>query len=188
MRLNAQTNQMQNLLGNTNSPYSGFLQSVWDAAVTTTNAAIVAGGGHSLKGKNTMAFGAYFYNMNNNAALMLAYDDIWSGPKHQASVLRGGIRLNERLYPFQKFGITGFYTTLYAFDAVATPLNGTSNNGGLANVAGTGADFNWDLYQHKLLLHLGAFYENRSGQGWADGNYLGGYAGLSYGNRGAYGN
>ena len=72
--------------------------------------------------------------------------------------------------------------TPFAEDLMGTPVSGTSDNGGLANIAATGVDTRWRLgtKQNCKKVHVGVFYENRTGQGYFIGNYLGGYFAISF--------
>ena len=99
-KLSAQTNQVSNLLGDIGTPtISAGLQQIYDAALGSTNFAVLTGGGRSLKGKNNLAFVDYIYNFNQNAGLVLGYDYTWTGSAKKfepgnLNFVKGGFTVN----------------------------------------------------------------------------------------------
>ena len=79
--------------------------------------------------------------------------------------------------------IMTFMVTPFAALVIATPVSGNQNNGGIGQIALTGID--WESPAIGFLwgtrAHLGGFYENRTGQGAWNGNYLGLHAAFSKG-------
>ena len=182
------TTNIPNLLGSVSiSPtLSHSLQELWDVTAGSTNSAVVFGGGRGLTGNKNFAFANYLYNLNQNAGLLLGYDYLFSNAKgmgSSANVLKGGFNLQASLYPLKRFGYTNFMVTPFAALVIATPVSGNQNNGGIGQIALTGID--WESPAIGFLwgtrAHLGGFYENRTGQGAWNGNYLGLHAAFSKG-------
>jgi hypothetical protein len=160
---------------------TGLMQEAWDTFATSTNFAVIGFYGRGLTGNKNVAGGDYIYNLTHNetanAALILGGDFLWARGTNNANVVRGGLNLGAKIYPLKQFGYTNFYTTVFAFDTIASPVN--ASDGTIGNVIGTGADFKWRLWK-RLDFHIGGFYDNRVGQGRWDGNYLNADAGLSW--------
>ena len=177
---NAQTNEVPNLLGSSD----GILQQVWDSTAGSTNFAIVAGGGRGLTGNKNLVFADAVYDLSQNAGLIIGYDNLFSNDKRMgsssASVVKGGLNLKADLYPLKRFGFGKFKVTPFAAYLVATPTGGTSNNGGIAQIALVGADYETAPFWG-IRAHIGGFYENRTGQGNWDGNYICGHVAISKG-------
>jgi len=157
-----------------------FAQEVWNDYLLSTNSAlVVAGGAKTTDFKQYILAVDYLYNFNDNAGLLIGVDDIFGGPNgtSQLSALRGGLQLKTTIEPLQVFGVTNFVATPFAAELVSTALNGANaGNVGLVTIAG--ADFN--LYQFRWgNLHAGGMYENRTGEGWASGNYALAHLGLT---------
>ena len=162
---------------------SHSLQDLLDVTAGSTNGAVILGGGRGLTGNKNFAFVDYLYNMNANAGLVIGYDYLFSNDKRMwspsANVVKGGLNLQADIYPLRRFnGDTNslFYTfkvTPFASVLILTPMNGTSsNNGGIGQATIAGGDWESPLLFNRIHLHLGGFYENRTGQGAWDGNYL----------------
>ena len=157
----------------------GLLQQAYDASIGTTNGVFVFTGARKLTGNANRFSADYIYSFNGNAGLVLGIDDIRSGGTSQANILKGGLTLNADIYPFKNFGATNFFVTPYAFVLIATPVSGTSNNGGIGQLAGTG--ISWEhSFTKNLSLELGGFYENSTGEGEFNGNWAGVLGGIHY--------
>ncbi len=172
----AQTNTMPDLIS---GQYGSLAQQFYDATIGTSNGVFVATAARKLTGNANRFSIDYIYSFNNVAGLILGIDDIRSGGKSYANVIKGGLNLQTKIYPFKNFGATNFFITPYAFVLIATPIEGTSNNGGIGQLAGTGISFEQKLSKN-LSLELGAFYENSVGEGQFSGNWFGILGGLHY--------
>jgi hypothetical protein len=161
------------------SAQSQFLQEAWNDVTASTNFALVAFYGRGLTGNKSVAGADYIYNLTHNekanAAILIGGDFLWAKGTNDANVVRGGLNISYKLYPFQQFGLTNFYGTVYLFDTIASPIHSDL----VGNVAGTGLDFKWNVWK-ALDVHIGGMYANRSGQGRWDGNYLAAETGLSW--------
>lgn len=178
INLNAQTtNAIPNLLGS--SEYSSLAQQVWDDTIGTSNGVFVVTAARKLTGNANRFSVDYLYSFNSIAGLVIGIDDIRSGNYSQASILKGGLNLQANVYPFKNFGVTNFFLTPYAFAVVTTPMGGTSNNGGIGQLTGTGVSFE-QKFSKNLSLEVGGFYENSTGEGAYNGNWIGALAGLHY--------
>lgn len=176
------TNPVRGGITDTNPP--GITQQFWDK-LTGTNLAGVVGAAFADGGKKVL-FADVIYNFNENVAAIVGYDVLFKdklnlGSDRTANVVRGGLSLKTALRPLKNWGYENFVLYPYLFDLIATPTSGTDNDGGLANIAGGGVDWKFRIYK-QLDGHLGGIYMNRAGQGDWDGNYFGGYGGISCGN------
>jgi hypothetical protein len=171
-----ETNSVPNLLG---GEYGSLAQQFYDATIGTSNGVFVATAARKLVGNANRFSIDYIYSFNSVAGLILGVDDIRSGGYSQANILKGGLNLQTKIYPFKNFGATNFFVTPYAFALIATPTGGTSNNGGVGQLAGTGVSFE-EKFTKNLSLELGAFYENSTGEGEYNGNWAGVLFGLHY--------
>jgi len=181
VKLSAQTNQASNLLGDIGTPtISAGLQQIYDAALGSTNFAVLTGGGRSLKGKNNLAFVDYIYNFNQNAGLVLGYDYTWTGSAKKfepgnLNFVKGGFTVNADIKPFRNFGATNF--TIKPFGSVLIDSSG----GQVGQIVVAGVDYQAAAFWG-CKLNLGGFYENRSGGNSAfDGAYLCGHIAISRG-------
>ena len=172
--VHAQTTNTTPINLTTNATIQGGLQELYDAALGSTNYAVAFGAGRGLTGNKNIAFADYLYNMNANAALMIGFDYLKCNqantPSSTANIVKGGLQLNADIYPLKNYGFPTFKVTPFAGYCVASPTAG-QNNGGVGAIAFTGIDMHtvigkgWDF-------HYGAMYENRTGQGIFDGNYI----------------
>ena len=170
---------------------SHSLQELWDVTAGSTNGAVVMSAGRGLTGNKNFVAADYIYNLNQNAGLIFGYDYLFSNDKRmgaaQANILKGGLNLQAQLYPLKRFSTDtnsfahNFHVTPFASVLIITPINGTSNNGGIGQATIAGADWESPLLFNKVHLHLGGYYENRTGQGAWDGNYAALHAAVSYG-------
>ncbi len=181
-RASAQTNSTPPApaeIGSFTPAETSLMQQFYDSTIGTTNGVFVFTGARKLTGNANRFSADYLYSFNANAALVLGFDDIRSGGYSQANVLKGGLTLQADIYPFKNFGATNFFVTPYTFVLIATPLSGTSNNGGVGQLAGAGVA--WEHgFTKNLSLELGAFYENSTGEGEYNGNWAGVLGGLHY--------
>jgi len=169
----ASTNAVPDLMPPISPTLDSALQGFADVVFNPTNFAVVVGGGRSMKGNNNLAFADYLYSLNNNAALVLGYDYLWTstaGVKSSANAVKGGLNLKAKIYPFKALGATNFFLTAFGSELVSTPINGTANNGGLANIALTGISYETPQFWG-LNAEFSVFYENRTGTGSYSGNY-----------------
>jgi hypothetical protein len=170
------TNAVPDLIG---GQYGSLAQQFYDTTIGTSNGVFVATGARKLVGNANRFSVDYIYSFNDVAGLVLGVDDIRSGGYSQANILKGGLNLQTKIYPFKNFGATNFFVTPYAFALIATPTGGTSNNGGVGQLAGTGISFE-QTFTKNLSLELGGFYENSTGEGKFNGNWAGVLFGLHY--------
>lgn len=140
--------------------------------------------GHSLTGNKLSAGLVIGENINNNVGVVGGIDHLWFGGKTgSANMVSGGISLKAPFYPIRAaFGFLkidlatnswsyNFRAIPYVLTMVATPLNGTSNDGGLAAINRTGANF--DIYNLKgFEIGAGIDYGNRIGAGAYSGNWI----------------
>lgn len=142
------------------------------ASLTTlSNYVVDVGYAHSVSGKaNNLVFATVEYNFNNYAGALVGYDYLSGSGKHEVNGLRGGLTLQAPTTPFASLGYTNLVATPFVYDEVATPQNGNT----IGNVLGGGLDFKLATVS-KINLHAGIIYENRTGDGVFDGNYVGGY-------------
>lgn len=157
-----------------NSAETSLIQNLWDDYVVSTNAAIVLSYGVKAKDTGTHIFAAsYVYNFNSVAGLILGYDYITGSEKGQsvANAVRGGLTFKLPFAPLKSFGLTNWMVTPWVGELVSTVVSGANTQQGSAGlVSCVGADttfykFGWGA------IHGGVFYENRTAQGWASGNY-----------------
>jgi hypothetical protein len=152
---------------------SGGLQQLYDAALGSTNFALAVSGGVKLADTHVkIAAVDYLYNFNENAGLLIGFDYLWGSQTNgsAANVVKGGLNLKADIQPFKNFGLTNIVATPFVAELVATPVSGTQNNGGAGLISVAGLDFRIVTWK-SITLHGGGFYENRTGQGWANGNY-----------------
>lgn len=123
-------------------------------------------------------------NVNNNIGIAGGIDHLWLGGKAgSANIVSGGLSLKAPFYPLRyvtsflgtSLGTNtwayNFLATPYAIVLIGTPLNGTSNDGGLANINRAGVNF--DVYNFKgWKLGAGGDYGNRNGAGNYSGNWI----------------
>lgn len=142
--------------------------------------------GKSLTGNKLSAWVIAGENITSSgtASVVVGIDHLWFGGRaDSANMVSGGLSLKAPVYPLRaacKFLSVDlgtntwgykFQSTLYATTLVATPLNGTSNDGGLAAINRVGA--NLDIYNlHGFEFGIGFDYGNRVGAGAYSGNWL----------------
>ncbi|MDE2105576.1 MAG: hypothetical protein KGL39_50585 [Patescibacteria group bacterium] len=146
------------------------VQGLFDTFIASTNAAFTAGGGRGLTGNKNLFFADYLYKFNANAGLLLGYDHLWGSGQSQDNVVKGGLNLQATLIPFKSFGLTNFVVQPFAAYLVATPTGGP-NSGGIGAIAVGGVDYKYALTT-AMSLDMGVLFENRTGQGYWDGNYV----------------
>lgn len=154
----------------TNAPsFSVGLSEIEQAITDSTNWTLIGGYGHSLKGKNNLAFGDLAYSFNSNVGLVAGCDDLWaSGQRAQANIVKGGVTLGAHIRPFAFIGstfLTNITANVFASDLLATPKG---NSSAIGNIITTGLNF--DLLSFKNLEFVaGVQLEKRMGQGNWDG-------------------
>ena len=166
-----------NFIGN--SAEAGLLQQAYDAAIGGSNGVFVLTWARKLSGNANRFSLDYIYNFTPNAGLILGYDDIRAGSYSQANVLKGGLTLNADIYPFKRFGATNFFVKSYGFALIATPTKGTSNNGGVGQLMGAGVSYE-PHFTKNIYGEFGGFYENSTGEGQYNGNWVGALIGVHY--------
>lgn len=154
-------------------------QQFYDATIGTSNGVFVATAARKLTGNANRYSVDYIYSFNQSAGLVLGIDDIRAGGYSSASILKGGLTLQTKIYPLKNFRVTNLFVTPAAFALVATPMSGTSNNGGIGQLAGTSVTLERTITKN-LYLELGGLYENSTGEGKFNGNWAGVIAGLHY--------
>jgi hypothetical protein len=173
--------QVTNMLPAITPQEQSLFQQAYDATVGTTNGIFVFPVARKMTGNVNRGGFDYIYSFNSNAGLVLGGDVTWgNGRQTSANILKGGIDLKADVYPFKNFGATNFFVTPFVSVLIATPLNGTSNNGGIGQLTVTGASYEHSFTKN-LSLEVGGFYENVTGEGGGlDGNWLGALVGVHY--------
>lgn len=164
----------------TNSPVPSFsvgLREMADAVSSSTNWTVVAGAGRSTTGSKNLAFGDVCYAFNDNVGAVIGYDYLWGHGASEFNSVKGGLTLQATIHPLAFIGstfATNIVGTPFVGALVATPKTG--DNIGLITTAG----INFDVFRFKnFSLDAGAQYENRTGQGGWNGNYILLHVGLS---------
>jgi hypothetical protein len=157
---------------------SGGLQQLWDATAASPKSAWTLGGGRGLHGNHNLIFLDYLYNFNDNAGLLLGFDDIASGTDFKSdsvAFVKGGFNVKAEIAPFARFGLPNFKVTPFV------ALLMYSANGDVGQIAVAGASHAWHIGK-SWDLNVGAFYESRSGgNSETDGKYLCGMVTFSHG-------
>jgi hypothetical protein len=142
--------------------------------MSVTNFVGYAGGGYALSGPKTyLADVGVVYNINNYVGLVAGYDWLRIEGKNgvnqeTANVIKGGCTLS---YSFPAPVFTNVMLTPYGLTLVATPTKGTDNNGGVGLITAFGmGETLW--HDKSLSLKLTEGFENRTGEGAFDRNYL----------------
>lgn len=177
LRLNAQTNPVTPP-NNTAGPVQpsligpslmGGLSEIASAMGSATNWYAGGGYGRGLTGNKSVAFADVAYNFNENVGVVVGMDTLWGGAAGQTEIVKGGVTLSLPGHPLAFTGISYLAAVqgrAFVSDLLATPKNGNT----LGNLIVTGYEF--DLYTvSNFELYLAVMYENRSGQGYWDGNY-----------------
>lgn len=160
--------------------FSSGLQQIYDAATSSTNFGLVTGYARSTTGNRNVGFAELGYNFDSVQALglVIGYDYCWtskqSGIPSQANLVKGGIQLKADVKPLKQFGLTNFTVTPFGFALVA------SGNGNVSEIIGGGAKTTVATFKG-INLNLGVLYENRTGAGYWDGRYLGGFFAMTKG-------
>ena len=121
-------------------------------------------------------------NVNNNLGVIAGFDHLWLGGKTgSANLVSGGLTLKAQVHPLRwayslvstnqtswAYTLTG---TMFGVSMVGTPMNGTSNDGGLCAINRAG--LNLDMIKvGKVQLSIGGDYGNRTGAGNYSGNWV----------------
>ena len=154
----------------TNS-FVGGLNEMFMAVATGTNWTGLAGYGRGLSGNHNVGYADVAFNFSKNVGVLVGYDALWGAGQSQFNAVKGGVSLNFTgplpLLPLLPTAMTNIPVTVYAAQLIATPKGG--NAVGALTVAGADIDI---LPVKNFELVAGAAYENRSGQGSWDGNYI----------------
>lgn len=163
----------------TNPPsFSGGLKEMAQAVSSSTNWTLIAGYGHSIKGKNNLAFADIAYNFNDNVGIVAGYDYLWTKGQSQANFVKGGVTLSATIHPFAFIGST-FLTNIVAIPFGADLLSTPKGNGNaIGNILTTGVNFDFIGFKNFELVG-GVQYEKRMGQGQWDGGYGLAHLGIS---------
>ncbi len=161
----------------TNSFWNG-INEISDAVANSTGWSVLGGGGHSVTGSKSIAFAQLDYQFNGPVGLVLGYDYLWApkwakaqdnGHSTQLEAVNGGVTFSAQIHPFAFIGstfLTNVVVSPFAAEKLATPKNGNAIG------ALTDAGFTYDFVQLGNFEFSGAaIYENRSGQGYWDGNF-----------------
>ena len=149
------------------------------AIENSTNWNALTGYGHSISGTGkNLTFVDVAYNISDNVGFVVGYDYLWAN--HQVgsfNAVKGGVNLQTTIHPFAFLGSTALTNILvqpFVADLLATP----QGSGNIGNIVTTGV--NWDFFSFKnFALGAGIQYENRTGQGNWDGNYILGHIAIS---------
>jgi hypothetical protein len=133
--------------------------------------------GRSLKGNQSAIGLGVIEDVNNYVGVAAGLDTLRGGGKtDSANIVAGGFSLKLPSHPLKFMSsdtnswFQTFTATTFGLALVGTPVNGTSNNGGLAAINRVGE--NLDLFKFKRLqLGLGIDYGNRTGAGKYSGNW-----------------
>jgi hypothetical protein len=173
----AQTNQVPNLITNATPNILATLTSLAQDVTSGTNWSIVGGGGISTDGKNGLAYAVVAYDFTANVGVIAGEDVLFASGQHQFNSLKGGITLKTQIAPLSWTGISWLQSvqgTPFVADLIATGNGGSS----VGNIVATGMDFNVYAFSN-FELSIGAEYDNRTGQGIYDGNYVSGHLAIS---------
>jgi len=155
--------------------FSAGLQMIYDSVTVSTNYAVIAGAVRSTTGSRNIGFVDYAYNFSQNVGLVLGYDYCTShGHASVANLIKGGISLQASIAPFKQFGITNFCIVPFGSVVIAT------GNGVVGEIVSGGAKAVIASYKG-FNFNLGALYESRTGEGYWDGRYVGGFVAASKG-------
>lgn len=173
----AQTNQVPNLITNASPDIIGDIKSGLSDITSGTNWTVAVGGGLSTDGKNGVAYGVIAYDFSENVGVIVGEDVLFNHSGHQWNSVKGGITLKTQIYPLKWTGVSWLENIQgrpYVADLIASGHGGSS----VGNIVSTGMDF--QIYAFKnFAIGIGAEYDNRTGQGIYDGNYISGHADLS---------
>lgn len=158
----------------------GIKESLASVGLVTdpTNYAAAVFYGRSLKGNQSAAGLVVIENVNDYIGVAAGIDTLWGGGKeNSANIVAGGFSLKDSTHPLKFLSsdtnswFQTFTATPFAIALVGTPINGTSNDGGLAAINRAGV--NLDLFAVKRLqFGLGIDYGNRTGAGNYNGNWV----------------
>ena len=155
-------------------------QELATAVSTATNWTFVAGGGRSTTGQNNVAFADVAYNITQNVGLIIGGDFLWSKNASSWNTVKGGIALQATMRPFAFLGGTNWLTNIratpFVANCIAEPFGGGSAS--IGNIVTGGLQFDVATWK-QFKFSFGGQYENRSGQGIWNGNYLLGQLGFS---------
>jgi hypothetical protein len=168
-----------NVLPNTTSSFSSIGDFLGALGISSnpTNYALATGAGFGKSGQ-VSAWAVITMNVNNYVGTVIGIDHLWYGGKTgSANIVSGGLNLSVATHPLQWFSSDtngwayNFKATPFALAMVGSPINGTSNDGGLCAINRIGV--NADIYNIKGW-ELGALvdYGNRVGAGQYSGSWI----------------
>ena len=172
------TNQVPNLMPPSNDPIVSGIESAAQAALSSTNWTAAAVGGVDTTGKKYLVAGEFAYGFNQYVGLIAGVEGLYSkGTKSQFSAVKGGLTLSYPLHPFACLGstpLTNIVASPFVSDQIATPSGGSN----LGNLLIYGLNFNVLAFANFELV-AGFDYEQRTGQGFWDGDFYLIHAGLN---------
>ena len=155
------------------------IQDLFDKS-TSTNAAIDLEYLRGLHGNKNIAAATYAYGLTTNAALLVSYDRAWTHAdipeQSHSDMLKGGLSLSTTLTPLKTWGLTNFVLRIGGYEEAGSVTSGTGS-GKLVNVAGAFTDSQIRLYK-AVYFHFGGLFQNRTEEGYFNGNYAGIRAGI----------
>ena len=168
-----------NVLANTTSSWTSIESVLGSLGISTnpTNYALATGAGFGPNSE-VAAWAVLTMNVNNYVGTVLGVDHLWyGGKKGSANIVSGGLNLSIATHPLQWFTSStntwayNLKVTPFALAMVGSPLNGTSNDGGLCAVNRVGA--NVDIFSFSGW-NVGALldYGNRVGAGAYSGSWV----------------
>lgn len=154
-----------------------WLQDGGQLLMTSTNWAVVGGGGRGLTGNKNVYFGGLAYNFTDFVGAYVGGDYLTSPGGNVAEVVKGGVTLQIPIYPFRLIGVnfaTNFQVSPFADELLATPRQG---NVPVGNIIGGGVNIKVATLG-RWGFDAGVEVNNRTGQGYWNGNYLTGHAAI----------
>jgi hypothetical protein len=152
--------------------FTGLMTNVW-GAITGPGWTAGGGYGHSVSGVGRNIAGAgVAYDFVNGVGLYVGYDTLWSHSQSQQNTVKGGVTLNATITPlsFLSSSLTNITATVYVGELMATGIG----NNAVGAITVTGAKIHLLNFKN-FELHIDPWYENRQGQSYWDGNYVGVY-------------
>jgi len=158
--------------------FANGIQMVYDSVAGATNYGLATGFARATHGNRNVAFAEVAYNFNTVFGAIVGGDYLWtskkSGVPSASNMVKGGLNLQTDLYPFKNFGLPNLKVTPFAFGLVAT------GNGVVSEILGGGAKTTIATWKG-INVNLGVVYETRTGAGYWDGRYVGGFLAITKG-------
>jgi hypothetical protein len=149
--------------------FTAGLTQMEQAITSGTNWSIAGGYGHSTTGNNSLAFGDVIYDINDSLGAVVGYDALSGSGTTLYNSIKGGMTLKTQIYPLAWTGVAALAKI------PAQPFGGdlvaTSKDGSVGNIVTTGINFNIYSFS-RYTIGAGVQYENRTGEGVFNGNYL----------------